>query len=113
MFTLTTRKGLALNLRRLHHDIPRAGIVFPVDHIDISSATQRSSTPPEAAAHHAPTPARPQFRPSSESTPLIHPMLSKVKKRPAPQHTPSSQGRLALLAATVCIALSSSPHLLQ
>ncbi|KAJ7314964.1 hypothetical protein DFH08DRAFT_894292 [Mycena albidolilacea] len=96
---------LALNLRRLHHGIPHAGIVFPVDNIDISSAAQRSSTLPEAAVHHAPAPARPQFRPSSESTPPIHPVLSKVKKRPATQHTLSSQGRLALLAVAVCLAL--------
>ncbi|KAJ7314968.1 hypothetical protein DFH08DRAFT_894305 [Mycena albidolilacea] len=95
MFRATTRKVLALNLRRLHHDIPRAGIVFPVDHIDVAPAADRSSTSPAPAAHHTPAPARPQLRPSS--TPPIHLVSVRVEKKSGP--------RVAALVALVGIFL--------
>ncbi|KAF8205442.1 hypothetical protein K438DRAFT_1932243 [Mycena galopus ATCC 62051] len=113
MLRLTTRlktKGIglsALPLRRLH-DVPRAGIVFPVDHIDIAPAAQRSSIipPPTATRGHAPSESpspQGQFPPE----PLAHP--APLYARDSADNWRSEMVLCAVMLLVIAIANRFSP----
>ncbi|KAF7360557.1 hypothetical protein MVEN_00786800 [Mycena venus] len=95
MFALTTctRRRIALSVRRLHHDIPRPGIVFPVEHIDIGPAAQPSSTPLNPADVHkvARSPKPPPLQqsqahhdhpPPESKSEQEHPVSVNIERKP-------------------------------
>ncbi|KAK7044513.1 hypothetical protein R3P38DRAFT_2879208 [Favolaschia claudopus] len=92
MLRLTTRRVVRpSSLRRLHHDIPRPGIVFPVVHIDIGPAAQPSqkhasehatASSSSSASHPTPSPSHWQEKPPKS------PISINVQRTPGDANTP-------------------------